>query len=487
MTAVTTEFNVGTGGSKILDDALTTVDGAAAPTGARAQLAKVGFGAQGDYKSVTSAEPLPVFANLGTIGGAATAAAQTTANASLSSIDGKVPALVTGRVPVDGSAVTQPVSAASLPLPAGAATAAKQPAIGTAGTASADVLTVQGRAGMTALLVDGSGATQPVSAASLPLPTGAATAANQSTSNASLSSIDGKVPALVSGRTPVDGSGVTQPVSAASLPLPAGAATSALQTTGNTSLGDISTKLGSAATSRAAGAVDANTQRTISASDDPGVTSLAAINAKMGTLGRQAAASSASHVLSTEDLAALQFAKSTGAVNSDTTRIVPASDATFAIASDGRRAAVTITRPANVTAYTAGDNIGGAITFPTIGPSAGHVLITSADLRYDVTAIPSGLTTTRLHLYTGTPPSALADNAAWDLPSGDRASYIGYIDFSVFLDLGSTLFTQVDGINKQIQLAAASSSLFGYLVTTGAFTPAANSEVLQITLRTVAV
>jgi hypothetical protein len=48
-------------------------------------------------------------------------------------------------------------------LPTGAATAAKQPALGTAGTSSADVLTVQGRAAMTPLLVDGSGATQPVS------------------------------------------------------------------------------------------------------------------------------------------------------------------------------------------------------------------------------------------------------------------------------------------------------------------------------------
>jgi hypothetical protein len=38
-------------------------------------------------------------------------------------------------------------------LPAGAATAAKQPSLGTAGTASGDVLTVQGVAGMTKLLV----------------------------------------------------------------------------------------------------------------------------------------------------------------------------------------------------------------------------------------------------------------------------------------------------------------------------------------------
>ena len=56
-------------------------------------------------------------------------------------------------------------------------------------------------------------ATQPVSAASLPLPSGAATAANQTTGNTSLSNIDGKLPALVSSRVPVDGSGVTQPVS----------------------------------------------------------------------------------------------------------------------------------------------------------------------------------------------------------------------------------------------------------------------------------
>ncbi|MGZ3398164.1 MAG: hypothetical protein ACXWKX_03285 [Caulobacteraceae bacterium] len=64
---------------------------------------------------------------------------------------------------VDGSAVTQPVSAASLPLPTGAATSAKQAAPGTAGTPSTDVLTVQGATSMTALKVDGSGVTQPVS------------------------------------------------------------------------------------------------------------------------------------------------------------------------------------------------------------------------------------------------------------------------------------------------------------------------------------
>ena len=84
--------------------------------------------------------------------GAATAAAQTTGNASLASIDGKITACNTGAVVVSSSA-----------LPSGAATAAKQPALGTAGTASTDVITVQGIAGAVAVKTDGSAVTQPVS------------------------------------------------------------------------------------------------------------------------------------------------------------------------------------------------------------------------------------------------------------------------------------------------------------------------------------
>lgn len=48
-------------------------------------------------------------------------------------------------------------------LPTGAATSAKQPALGTAGTPSADVITVQGATSMTALKTDSSATTQPVS------------------------------------------------------------------------------------------------------------------------------------------------------------------------------------------------------------------------------------------------------------------------------------------------------------------------------------
>lgn len=101
-----------------------------------------------------------------------------------------------GAVHVSDGGNSLTIDASSLPLPSGASTAAKQPALGTAGTASSDVITVQGIASMTALTVDGSGVTQPVSASSLPLPSGAASAANQSTANGLLMAIDADTSAL---------------------------------------------------------------------------------------------------------------------------------------------------------------------------------------------------------------------------------------------------------------------------------------------------
>lgn len=136
--------------------------------------------------------------------------ATTAADVTSTSIDADHNAL---DVSVKGTAA---ISAAALPLPAGASTAAKQPALGTAGTASADVVTVQGIASMTPLKVDGSGVTQPVSAAALPLPAGAATAAKQpALGTAGTASADVLTVQGAAAMTPlkVDGSAVTQPVS----------------------------------------------------------------------------------------------------------------------------------------------------------------------------------------------------------------------------------------------------------------------------------
>lgn len=178
-----------------------------------------------------------------------------------------------GTVAVDGSGVTQPVSAASLPLPTGAATAAKQPALGTAGSASSDVITVQGVASMTALVVDGSAVTQPVSAASLPLPTGAATAANQSTIighvdgiEGLLTTIDADTGSIATSAATIAGavSGSEMQVDVVASALPTGAATAANQSTGNSSLSTIATNTTAAASKYRN--VDANAEDAIKGS-----------------------------------------------------------------------------------------------------------------------------------------------------------------------------------------------------------------------------
>lgn len=132
------------------------------PTGAATELTVTSILAQLDSKTSTLATQVTAAATLAQLDAKtstlATASAQATGNASLSTI---------ATQQTDGTQKTQVTSSA---LPTGAATAAKQPALGTAGTPSADVLSVQGVVG---------GTPQPISASSLPLPTGAATSALQ--------------------------------------------------------------------------------------------------------------------------------------------------------------------------------------------------------------------------------------------------------------------------------------------------------------------
>lgn len=112
------------------------------------------------------------------------------------------------------------------------------------GTVAALSLTLAGL-----LRVDGSGVTQPVSATTLPLPTGASTSALQTSGNSTLSAISLQLPTTLGQKTSANSLSVviasdnTVAVSAVSLPLPTGAATAALQTSGNATLTAISGQL----------------------------------------------------------------------------------------------------------------------------------------------------------------------------------------------------------------------------------------------------
>jgi hypothetical protein len=148
----------------------------------------------------------------------------------------------------------------------------------------------------------------------------------------------------------------------------------------------------------------------------------------------------------------------------------------------------TIARNANTTAYTANDVYGGVFELQDIGASGGFVFIESLDIIFNITAVPSGMSSFTVYLYGVTPPSAIADNLAFSLSSGDRASIMNPRGITLSASLaqgGGSVVAEIRNLNQLYKLTG--TSLFGYVVTTGAFTPAANSETFTIRARSFAV
>lgn len=150
---------------------------------------------------------------------------------------------------------------------------------------------------------------------------------------------------------------------------------------------------------------------------------------------------------------------------------------------DGKayRVTTTITRPSNTTLYTAGDVVGdtngsAVITLSGAGPSGGYVLLQSMSLVFSDSVVPAGMAAFRVHFYSAA-PTAIADNAPFDLLSGDRTNYMGYVDLPTPQDFGSTLYTQTDYSGRLVKLATGSTTLFAEIETRGGYTPVSASTV----------
>jgi hypothetical protein len=148
------------------------------------------------------------------------------------------------------------------------------------------------------------------------------------------------------------------------------------------------------------------------------------------------------------------------------------------VSGTGYSASASFTRPADTNAYAALDVVADSTSAPTvltfsgIGPTGGKILIDQLTLEIDVGSVPSGMGAFRLHLFNAA-PTAINDNAAFNLPSGDRAKYLGYIETPTPVDLGDTLWSETEGmgfpVRKQVTLVTA--ALYGILQTQNAYTP----------------
>ena len=147
----------------------------------------------------------------------------------------------------------------------------------------------------------------------------------------------------------------------------------------------------------------------------------------------------------------------------------------------------TITRAANTTAYTANDTYGAAFELTGLGASGAFVMVTDIEIIFNISALPSGMAGFALYPYLVTPPSAIADNGAFSIPSGDRASVLSPNGISLSASLargGGSVVAQANNLNLVYKLTG--TSLFAYLVTLAAFTPAAVSETATIKVRALA-
>ena len=135
-------------------------------------------------------------------------------------------------------------------------------------------------------------------------------------------------------------------------------------------------------------------------------------------------------------------------------------------------------------AYSAGDimDVAKAMSFTfadgSAVPAGSLIRVTAALLRIDQTALQASEAAYTLHLYSVTPPSAQADNAAWTLASADLSSYRGSISLGTPADLGAACFIKTGGLSED--LALTTSGLYAELVTVAGFTATAVARQVQL-------
>lgn len=462
---------------------------------------KVSWGVDGSAVDASASNPFPV---QGTVTANAGTGSFTVAQATAANLNATVVGTGTFAVQAAQSGtwnignVTGTVS-----LPTGAATAAKQPALGTAGTPSADVLTVQGAAAMTALKVDGSAVTQPVSdgngsltvdnagtfavqatqagtwninnvSGTISLPTGAAT-------DSTVSTMSGKLPATLGQKTMANSMAVV--VASDQSAVPVSGTVTANAGTGNFTV---------------AQATAANLNATVVGT---------------GTFAVQAAQSGTWNVNNITGTVSLPTGAATETTLSGMSGKLPttlgqktmANSLAVAIASDQGnvpvisnnsevRISANFTRPADTTAYAAGDLVANSTSSGSVVPLSFTNAVRSAGdcVRIERVRIEkSGTSLTnasfRLHLFEASPTPTVGDNGVFNnagvLASNNVLNYVGAFPVTM-TNSGSDGATGfgVPATGAGVTCSPTSgTTLYGFLEATAAYTPA-NAEVFYVVI-----
>jgi hypothetical protein len=139
-------------------------------------------------------------------------------------------------------------------------------------------------------------------------------------------------------------------------------------------------------------------------------------------------------------------------------------------------------RGADQTPYSSNDVVGVAITATNLTFSLGttaSAMINGASIIMSDSVVPTSQSGFKLHLFNA-PPTAIADNAAFNLIAADRTKYIGSIALDVPVDLGDTIYSQ--NYSSYIICKSTSSILYGALTTDSIYTPNTSTTIV-VTVR----
>lgn len=142
-----------------------------------------------------------------------------------------------------------------------------------------------------------------------------------------------------------------------------------------------------------------------------------------------------------------------------------------------KRAAAEFTRPANTTAYAAGDAVNDSTTAPTplvftnIASNGRSGYVVGGKLVTDNETVTNG--SFRLYLFTESPTMA-NDNEAYGLLYSEAAALIGSLDFTLFVESVAATNAAVafESVSRVPFVSWPGFTLYGVLVAKGAYTPA---------------
>lgn len=379
-------------------------------------------------------------------------------------------------------------------LPTGAATAAKQPALGTAGTASADVLTVQGIASMTALKVDGSGSTQPISGtvtvnpltnssivkAQLQDNAGAAVILGQTAMSSSLpvaiASNQSAIPVSQSGSWTVTANAGTN-LNTSALALDA-SVSGILVSQGSTTSGEKGPLIQGAVTTAAPSYTTAQTNPL--SLTTAGALRVDASGSTQPVSGTVAATQSGTwNITNVSGTVSLPTGASTAANQTTANTSLNNIDVSTADIDAKKTSVATATPTISTSAYTSGYQMGGILTFANMVRVSGSTAVMMSVQIVDGSKQNAQLS---LFLFNASPTITSSDQQAFAMTTANlKSQCIGTVEIAAtnYSSLSANSIATVAAIAMPYKLAA--TSLFGVLVSRGTPTYASSSDI-QITM-----